>query len=70
MFLAILIGYILISRKKAKFAIAVVFIALTFVSILVNSGLISKSFLLGSAWGRVSQVFNIPKTGISSVYKG
>jgi len=70
MFLAILIGYILISRKKAKFAIAVVFIALTFVSILVNSGLISKSFLLGSAWGRLSQVFNIPKAGISSVDTG
>lgn len=66
----ILIGYILISRKRGKFAIAVVFIGLIFVAILVNSGLISRSFLLDSAWGRLSQIFSIPKRGISSIDTG
>jgi len=70
MFLFILMGYFLISRKKGRFIIAIVLITLTSIAILVNSGLLSKSFLLDSSWGRLSQIFNIPKLGISSIDTG
>lgn len=70
MFLFTLASYILISRKKVKFSVCIVFILFIIGAIIVSSDLISTEFLMQSSWGRTKQIFDIIRSGISSVDTG
>jgi O-antigen ligase len=59
MFSFLLLGYLIISRKKFSSFANIVLISGLLIILLINSGIITTDFLLRSSWQRLSQVFDV-----------
>lgn len=64
----VLLGYILISKRKLSNIVKIVSVLCILIIILFVSGVISLNFLVRSAWGRISQLFDIAKGDFHSVH--
>jgi len=66
-FSVVLLGYILVSRKKFLSSVGIVAIFCVVLSTLLYFGVIPLDFLITSSWGRLYQVFNILRGDVYAI---